>query len=51
MNLPRKPDPAVRVVLALFTAAIAAGYSAAALWQMAVAAALLAGVLTWLSRQ
>jgi hypothetical protein len=51
VNLPRKTDPAVRAVMALFMAAIAAGYSAAALWQTAVAAALLAVVLTWLSRQ
>jgi hypothetical protein len=51
VNLPRKPDLAVRAVMALFMAAIAAGYSAADLWQVAVAAAMLAGVLTWLSRQ
>lgn len=50
MNLPRKPDSAARNVVALFMAAIAAGYGVADLWQMTVAVALLAALLTWLGR-
>lgn len=47
MNLPSKSDPAASAVVALFTAAIVAGFSVADLWQMAAAAALLVAVLTW----
>ena len=34
MNLPCKPDRTARAVVALFIAAIAAGYGTADLWQM-----------------
>ena len=47
MNTPSKPDSAARAVAALFIAAIAAGYGVGDLWQMTIAAVLLAAVLTW----
>lgn len=50
MNLPRRTDPASRTVVALFMAAIAAGYSAVDLWQVTAAAALLVSLLTWVER-
>ena len=50
MNLPRKTDPVARTVVALFLAAIAAGYSAVDLWQVTAAVALLVVLLTRLDR-
>jgi hypothetical protein len=42
-----KPNSAAGAAVALFITAIAAGYSSADLWQMVLAMALLAIVMTW----
>ncbi len=45
-----KPIPGASALAALFTAAVAAGYTSAELWQMALALALLTVTVAWLSR-
>jgi hypothetical protein len=46
-----KPVPSVSALVALFAAAVAAGYTSAELWQMALALALLTVIAAWLGNR
>jgi fatty acid desaturase len=46
-----KPVPSVSALVALFAAAVAAGYTSAQLWQMTLALALLTVIAAWLGNR